>query len=266
MKKILFLALLPIFACSQNTYKAISNIVNPIENASELKIGINYEFQNLQLQSIYNLTQKHFIFATYNKNNSTSQVKYLFGDIKNIDINNSGFSFGSGFQKLLNNKRFKYRTMVLGVEFQEFNNSEYSPNSPLNKESSVFKYYKVFAQYNLSKVRENYNFGYAFKLSYFKIIEDLKINNEFANSFKGKNTIMIDPTINFDYKILQSRNLMIMSQLGFSSALWFVRDKQIDGNGTFVSSTETAELFISPIVKIGIQYNFKLFNTIKNNN
>ena len=71
---------------------------------------------------------------------------------------------------------------------------------------------------------------------------------------------MLDPTVNFNYKLLKNNQLLLTSQIGFSSSLWTISDRRTEKySWGRVSSIETSKFYFSPILKFGIQYriNFK---------
>ncbi len=267
MKKLLFL-LFPIIVNSQIGYKAISNLVNANEKANTIDIGFNYEFKNQQVQLMYNFTSNYFAFGTYNIKKSTDTYYSLFGGERKVDNNNLGYSVGVGKQKIVNLRNFKNTELLLGIESQKFETKEYSA-SYKSEEKDILKqnFYKIFAQFNMMKNRTNYDYGYSFKLSYFKITSyNFKERGNYSDGlekdFTGKSTLMIDPTINFNYKLLKNKNLLLTSQVGFSSMLWPIRNyKSLTGSTGLTSSSKESKFYFSPILKLGIQYRINLKNS-----
>jgi hypothetical protein len=263
----LILILLPIIINAQFSYRAISNIVVANERKGAIDVGVSYEFSNKKAQIIYNLTDKYFVFGSYNKNNSSDRYKTLFGDQRITENLNSGFSLGCGMQKLGKIGNFNNTEILIGFESQTNESYDYAVNyHPEEKDYLNDRYYKVFTQFNMMKNRTQFDFGFSFKLSYLKIdkyntdkfyetVSDLK------NDFTGKSTFIVDPTVQFNYKLLPNKNLILSSQAGFSSALWTINDKKVVTyqSGGSSSSEETIFLF-SPILKLGIQYRFNLYS------
>jgi hypothetical protein len=264
MRKLLLILLLPFFANAQHAYKAISNIVNANEISNVLDVGISYEVGNKQVQMIYNLTDKYFVFGTYNENNSTSTYKAFFGDKRKIDILNFGYSIGFGIQKITKMRKFQSTEILFGLESQKFQTSQYSPNYPEEKDFLKQNYSKFFTQFNITKIRTNFDFGYSLKLSYFVITSYSSDDSKpyFLNlksDLTGKSTLMVDPTVNFNYKILKNKQLLFTSQIGFSSSLWNISDKKTEKNSSGAeSSLTTTKFYFSPILKFGIQYRINL--------
>ncbi len=266
MKNLLsLLFVIPLLMNGQNGYKAISNIVNTNTKADVLDIGLTYEFDNKQGQIIYNLSNRLFVFGTHNQNNATIAYRTLFGSQRQTDILNTGYSLGTGLLNIINFRDFKNTELLLGFESQKFETKDYSIKyNPEEKKILRQNYFKIFTQFNIMRAREKYDFGYSLKLSYFKItsykVEDLRLYKfDLINDFTGKSTFMLDPTLNFNYKMLKNRNLLFVSQIGFSSALWPISDKQtqkFDFGGE--SSSNLTQFYFSPILKIGIQYRINL--------
>ncbi|WP_309607594.1 hypothetical protein [Flavobacterium sp.] len=253
-----------ILGLTSHAYKATSNITNLNEKSNVLDIGVSYELRNKQTQVIYNLTNKYFLFGTYNDNNSTSTYKVLFGDEQKIDIINFGYSIGFGIQKIAKLRKFENTELLFGCELQKFRTSQYSANYTDEKDFLEQNYSKIFAQFNIAKARTNFDFGYSLKLSYF-IITSYSTKNDklyfsnLKNDFTGKSTFMLDPTLNFNYKLLKNKQLLLTSQIGFSSSLWTISDRKTEKNSWGgESSLETYKFYFSPILKFGIQYRFNL--------
>ena len=254
-----------IFGLTSYNYQAISNLTNVNEKANVLSLGINYEFRIKQTQIIYNITDKYFVFGSYNENNSTSSYKPIFGGERKVDILNFGYSFGFGIQKIAKIRKFESTELLFGLESQKFQINGYYPNYPDEKNAVKQNYSKFFAQFNITKVKTNFDFGYSLKLSYFKITSYSKKDDKLYYSnlqadFTGKSTFMLDPTVNFNYKLLKNNRLLLTSQIGFSSSLWpisYRRTEKYSWGGE--SSIETSQLYFSPIYKFGILYriNFK---------
>jgi hypothetical protein len=246
-------------------YQAISNLTNGNEKANVVDLGINYEFNNKQAQIIYNITDKYFLFGSYNENNSTSAYKSLFGVERKVNVLNSGYSIGFGIQKIVKMRKFESTELLFGLESQKFQTSDYIVNYRLEGTDLKQNYSKFFTQFNIAKVRTGFDFGYSLKLSYFIITSySLKDNKPNSSNLKidlrGKSTFMLDPTLNFNYKILKDKQLLFTSQIGFSSSLWQIRDKKtVKYSSGGESSSTTIQFYFSPILKLGIQYriNFK---------
>ena len=104
-------------------YKATSNLIVANEKKGSFDIGLNYEFQNIKTQVIYNFSKKYFAFGTYNINNSsyTYQI-FLFNDTRAVENNNSVYSFGGGIQKLGRIGNYKNLELLIGFESQKVNN------------------------------------------------------------------------------------------------------------------------------------------------
>ncbi len=178
MRKLLLFLFVPflmngqqdILGLTSRAYNPTSNITNLNEKSNVLDIGVSYEFKNKQAQIIYNFTNRHFVFGSYNENNSTSTYRTLFGGERKTDILNSGFSIGIGIQKIAKIRGFKNTELLFGFESQKFATKDYlSTYPPEEKDILNQNYYKIFAQFNLTRCRENFDFGYSLKLSYFKI-------------------------------------------------------------------------------------------------
>jgi hypothetical protein len=247
MKKTLFclFGLLSVMGikAQDSYYKSTSNLIVANDNKATLEIGLNYEFRNVQAQAVYLLSDKYFIFGTYNINNSSYTYEtFIFGDTRVVENNNSGYSFGGGIQKLGRIGNYKNLELLIGFESQKVNNSEHFPDST-DKDYLNQKYYKIFTQFNVIKSKTNYDFGYSLKLSYLKLTH-FDYNN--SNYFDNKSIFLLDPTLSFNYKLLTNKNLLLTSQIGFSAAL---NNLEYDGDTTYL---------LSPILKFGIQYKFAL--------
>ena len=254
-----------ILGLTSYNYQAISNLTNVNEKSKILDVGVSYEIGNKQVQMIYNLTNKYFVFGTYNENNSSYVFKPWFGDQRKVNILNFGYSVGFGIQKIAKIRKFQSTELLFGLESQKFQTNEYSPNYPEEKDAVKQNYSKFFVQFNIIKVKANFDFGYSLKLSYFKITSYSEKDDKlyFSNlqvDFTGKSTFMLDPTVNFNYKLLKNDQLLLTSQIGFSSSLWTISDRRTEKySWGGVSSIETSKFYFSPILKFGIQYriNFK---------
>lgn len=229
---------------AQDTYyKSTSNLIVANEKKGSLDLGLNYEFRNIQAQAVYLLSEKYFIFGTYNVNKSSYTYEtFIFGDTREVENNNSGYSFGGGIQKLGRIGNYKNLELLFGYESQKVNNSENFPDST-DKDYLNQKYYKIFTQFNVIKSKTNYDFGYSLKLSYLKITH-FDYNN--SNYFDNKSLFLLDPTLSLNYKLLTNKSLLLTSQIGVSAAL---NNLEYDGDTTY---------WISPILKFGIQYKFAL--------
>ena len=229
---------------AQDTYyKSTSNLIVANEKKGFLDLGLNYEFRNIQAQAVYLLSEKYFIFGTYNVNNSSYTYETLiFGDTREVENNNSGYSFGGGIQQLGRIGSHKNLELLVGYEYQKVNNSENFPDST-DKDYLNQNYYKIFTQFNVIKSKTNYDFGYSLKLSYLKLTHFLYNNSNF---FENKSIFLLDPTLSFNYKFLTNKNLLLTSQIGVSAAL---NNLEYDGDTTY---------WISPILKFGVQYKFAL--------
>lgn len=232
-------------------YKATSNLIVANEKERFLDIGLNYEFQNIQTQVIYNFTDKYFAFGTYNVNKSSYTYQtFIFGDTRAVENSNSGYSFGGGIQKLGSIGNYKNLEVLIGFENQRVDNLEFSPNyNPEDKDRLIQNYYKLFAQFNMIKSKIKYDFGYSLKFSYLKFTRSDYNNTDY---FNNKTVFFLDPTLSFNYKLLTSKNLLLTSQIGVSAALNSLEYSY--GNGGF--STFTTIYLLSPILKFGIQYRF----------
>jgi hypothetical protein len=269
MKKEIFILLLPLFANAQffstndffvsNNffYRATSNIVVANPKKEVIDLGISYEFGNKQAQIIYNITDKYFVFGSYNLNNSTNVYKKLFSDVRINENSNSGFSVGFGTQKLFNWTSFNNSEILFGFEKQEVDRIDYDQNYlPEEKIFLILGYYKFFTQFNMMKNRPRYDLGFSFKLSYLKL--NKYDTNDFLtlkNDFTGKSTLLGDATFNFNFKTLKNKNLIFTSQVGFSAAFWTIYDKKEETYPTGGYSIAESTLYpFSPILKFGIQY------------
>ncbi|HQF47268.1 MAG TPA: hypothetical protein PLO52_04405 [Flavobacterium alvei] len=232
-------------------YKATSNLIVANEKKGTLDIGLNYEFQNIQTQVIYNFTDKYFAFGTYNINKSSYTYQtFIFGDTRAVENNNSGYSFGGGIQKLGRIGNYKNLELLIGFESQKVNNFEFSPNyNPEDKDHLIQNYYKLFTQFNMIKSKTNYDFGYSLKFSYLKFTH-FEYNNGYY--FNNKAVFFLDPTLSFNYKVLSNKNLLLTSQIGASLALNNIEYSYGDGGFTTFSTV----YLLSPILKFGIQYRF----------
>ena len=116
---------------AQDTYyKSTPNLIVANEKTGSLDVGLNYEFRNIQAQAVYLLTEKYFMFGTYNINNSSyTYTTFIFGDTRVVENNNSGYSFGGGIQKLGRIGNYKNLELILGYESQKVKNSEHFPDS-----------------------------------------------------------------------------------------------------------------------------------------
>ncbi len=229
-------------------YEATSNLIVTNSEKGTFDIGLNYEFRNIQAQVIYNFSEKYFAFGTYNINKSSYTYQtFIFGDTREVENNNSGYSFGGGIQKLGRIGNYKNLELLIGFESQKVNNFEFFPNyNPEDKDHLIQNYYKLFAQFNIVKSKTNYDFGYSLKLSYLKFTH-FEYNN--ANYFDNKSLFFLDPTLSFNYKFLTDKNLLLTSQIGVSAAL---------NNLEYFSDFTDSTYLISPILKFGIQYRFNL--------
>lgn len=246
--------LLPLSSNAQDIfYRSTSNIVVANTTKGSIDIGISHEFGNQQAQLIYNLTEKHFVFGTYNINNSNYTYNTFFGDERAAENHNSGFTIGGGIQKLGRIGSYNNLELLAGFEMQHVKNLEYSPNyNPEDKDHLVQDYFKLFAQFNMMKNRTNFDFGYSLKFGFLKFTK-FEYNN-YESDFNGKSVFLLDPTLNFNYKFLPKRNLILTSQIGFSTALNNIVNTETNGSLTTVSST----FIVSGILKFGIQYRFTL--------
>lgn len=232
-------------------YKATSNLIVANEKKGTLDIGLNYELRKIQAQAIYLLSEKYFVFGTYNINKSSYTYQpFIFGDTREVENNNSGYSFGGGIQKLGRIGNYKNLELLIGFESQKVNNFEFFPTyNPEDKDHLIQNYYKLFAQFNIIKSKTNFDFGYSLKLSYLKFTH-FEYNN--WNYFDNKAVVFLDPTLSFNYKLLTNKNLLLTSQIGASVALNNLEYSY--GNGGF--NTFSTEYLLSPILKFGIQYKF----------
>lgn len=253
MKKLILLFLFPILINAQFNYRAISNIVVSNPKKGAVDVGINYEFRNKQVQLLYNLTEAYFVFGTYNFNTSTNNYKTYSmwgGDVERTSENdNSGFSFGAGKQHLGKIGPFNNTEVLVGLEIQKVNSFDYATNyTTTYKEHIINNYFKAFGQFNMTKSRKFFDLGFSMKLSYLKYT--LYEYNKSVNDFTGKSTLLIDPTMHFNFKMLDNKNLLFTSQIGLSTALWPISDFKSNG----YSSSESIIFLISPILKFGLQY------------
>jgi hypothetical protein len=241
-------------------YKPLSNIVVTDSEKGTFSLGVNYEFQNVQVQAVCNLTKKYFAFGTYNFDNSSLNYTPLFGSNRTLEKQNSGFSLGVGIQELGRIGNYKNLELLAGFESQKVNNFDFSTNyHPEEKDHLRQNYFKIFTQFNMMKCRPNFDFGYSLKFSYlkfthFEYYDGGLFGNSNINYFDNKSVFLLDPTLNFNYKLLPKRNLSLTSQLGISTALNKLKDTSVDGNSTYYHSG----YLISPILKFGIQYNFSV--------
>ncbi len=226
-------------------YRPISNLIFANTKKEVLNVGLNYEFRNTQVQAIYALSGKYFVYGTYNIDNSNyTYIPGILGSTRERENNNSGYSFGVGIQKLGAIGNYNNLELLIGYEYQKVNTTENFLNST-DKDYLNQKYYKIFTQFNIIKSKKKFDFGYSLKLAYLKFT-DYQYND--YSGFKNKSNIFVDPSLSFNYKMLPQKDLLITSQIGFSAALNnFVLD---GGNSTYY--------FISPILKFGIQYKFAL--------
>lgn len=254
MKNILLslLLLCSSFVFSQETfYKANSNLVVADTINGHFNIGLNYEFSTKKIQLIYNFSPRYFVFGSYNFDNSNETQKSLFGDERTIEKQNSGYSFGAGLQKLGAVGIFKNLELLCGYEFQKVNNYEYYTNNiKLGKDHLNQEYFTVFTQFNMMRVMPRYDFGFSWKLTYLKFskIEYNDLNGVFA----GKHVFLILPTVNYNYKLLPKKKLLLTSQFGISAALMSLESET--GNKNY--SMTTSEYIAGSLLKIGIQYIF----------
>ena len=260
MKKIFLIILLPFLANAQY-YSATSNLFSTNNEANNLDLGINYEFKNTQLQALYNITEKYSVFATYNFNKTTTEyTTFLWGSKKAIDVDNSGYTVGLLYHIKGRLGRFKNLEVLVGVENQTVFTADYFINyRPESKEYLTEQYYKIFTQFNMTKIRKNVDIGYSFKLSYLKFIA---YNYYFGSkgNLDGKETFFIDPTYNLNFKPDGNNNFKLTAQIGFSAALNTLKDEQITSSANgIIYSTYTEEVYLlSPILKFGLQYQFNL--------
>lgn len=233
-------------------YRAASNIVVADSEKETFNLGVNYEFQSVQAQMVYNLTEKYFAFGTYNFDNSNLTYTTLFGSKRTIEKQNTGFSFGGGMQKFGRIGNYKNLELLVGFESQKVNNFEFSPNyNPEDKDHLTQNYYKLFTQFNMMKSKTNFDFGYSLKFAYLKFTH-FEYNN--GNYFDNKSVFLLDPTLNFNYKFLPKKNLLLTTQIGISTALNNLEYTSVEGSFT----NYTTEYLISPILKFGIQYRFNV--------
>jgi hypothetical protein len=262
MKKLILTIIFPILVQGQY-YKATSNLFSTNKEVNNLDIGINYEFKNTQFQGIYNINKKYSVFATYNFNQSTTEyTTFIWGDKRAVDVDNSGYSFGLLMHKNGRVGAFKNLEFLLGFENQTVFTADYFVNyHPESKEYLSEKYYKIFVQFNMIKIRKEIDFGYSCKLSYFQFTE-YDFYNSYKGNFNGKGTLFLDPTLNFNYKPGGNKNLKLTSQIGFSAALNTLKDEQTwgDENNQIFSSYSEETYLLSFILKFGLQYNFNLKN------
>ncbi|MFV8347144.1 hypothetical protein [Flavobacterium sp. ZB4P13] len=240
------------FDYGESYYKAVSNIVVADSEKGTFNLGVNYEFQSVQAQMIYNLTKKYFAFGTYNFDNSSLNYTPLLGSNRTLEKQNSGFSLGVGIQELGRIGNYKNLELLAGFESQKVNNFDFFTNDlPEEKDHLKQKYFKIFTQFNMMKCRENFDFGYSLKFSYLKFTH-FEYNNE--NYFNNKSVFLLDPTLNFNYKFLPKKNLVLTSQIGVSTALNNLESQSVNGNSTYYNSG----YLISPILRFGIQYRFNM--------
>ncbi|MES2545212.1 MAG: hypothetical protein V4548_10030 [Bacteroidota bacterium] len=256
MKKTLCLYIL-IFAVIQlkaqeTFYRPTSNLAMNNTEKGNLDIGINHEFGNQQLQAIYNLSEKYFVFGTLNINRAKYTYQTFLGGERTAQEDNSGFSFGGGIQKFGRIGNYKYLELIGGVELQNVDRFEFSPYYPDDIDYLSEKYFKLFLQFNMMKNRKNYDFGYSLKLGYLKFADYKSTNGE---DFNGQHFFLLDPTLNFNFKFLPKRNLKLTTQIGFSVALNEISDRQYFDSGGY---TETTNRLFAGILKIGLQYYFPI--------
>jgi len=254
MKKLLpytFLFFFTIQLKAQDTfYRATSNLAMINTEKGTLDIGVSHEFGNQQLQAIYNLSDKYFVFGTFNINRAKYTYQTFFGDSRTAQNHNSGFSFGGGIQKLGRIGNYSHLEILGGLEMQTIDNVEFSPDyNPEEKDYLFEKYYKLFVQFNMMKNRKNYDFGYSLKFGYLKFTD---YKGSSGNDFDNQEIFLLDPTLNFNFKFLPKRSLKLTTQIGFSTALNTISDKQTFGSGY----SETTVQIFSGILKIGLQYRF----------
>lgn len=225
-------------------YKPISNIIFANDEGT-LDVGLNYEFKNTQIQAIYSLSEKYFIFGTYNiSNTSYSYSTFLWGNTRLVSTNNLGYSFGGGIKKFGRIGRYDNLELLFGYEFQKVNKVESSPRFT-DRDVLNHNYYKMYTQLNIIKTKAKFDFGYSLKLSYLKITyyeENGWYNNNF--DFNDKSVVFIDPSVSFNFKMLTKKNLVLTSQLGLSAAL---NNLEFEGGYTYLAG---------PIAKFGVQYRF----------
>ena len=76
--------------------------------------------------------------------------------------------------------------------------------------------------------------------------------NDLSAVFAAKHVFLILPTVNYNYKLLPKKKLLLTSQFGISAALMSLESKT--GNENY--SMTTSEYIAGPLFKIGIQYIF----------
>lgn len=225
-------------------YKPISNIIFANDKGT-LDVGLNYEFKNTQFQAIYSLSEKYFMFGTYNlSNTSYSYSTFLWGTTRVVSTNNLGYSFGGGIKKFGRIGSYNNLELLSGYEFQKVNKLESSPEFTYRNVLN-HNYYKIFTQLNIIKTKPKFDFGYSLKLSYLKIINYEE--SSFYNSnvdYNGKSVVFIDPSVSFNFKMLNKKNLVLTSQIGISAGL---NSLDFDGGKTYL---------VGSIAKLGVQYRF----------
>jgi len=243
-------------AIAQETfYRASPNVVNADGNAGTIQVELNYQISTIQAQFIYNVTSAYFLFGAYNVDDSNNTYRTLiFRDKRTLEKNNSGFNVGAGIQNFGTIGRYENLELLLGFEQQKVNNIEFFTDSQSSRRDNLMQeYYKIFTQFNIMKNRTNFDFGYSVKASYLKFTK-IEFNTN-TDVFQGRSLIFLDPTVNFNYKFLSNKNLMISSQVGLSLPLGSLKETSVSNdNSVAISKSYLA----GPIFKVGIQYRFNL--------
>lgn len=221
-------------------YEPISSVIFANAKKGTLDVGINHEFKNTQLQSVYALTDKYFVFGTFNVNYSNYKLEESFlSSARIVNTNNYGYSLGGGIQNLGKIGNFKNLEFLFGFEMQNVNKRDSSIKYTY-EDLLLQNYYKIFTQLNIIKSRTNFDFGYSLKLSHLSYTKFTQ--NDILIPIKS--VFLIDPTLSLNFKMLPKKNLFLTTQFGFSIAT----DEEL--------SDEDSIWPLSSILKLGVQYRF----------
>lgn len=224
MKKIslFFAGLLTVsMASAQFThYRPGSNAFAGDIEKSTLNLELSYEFNNMQIQGTYAFSSNLFLTAVFNTDFSSVTIKPMLGPDATQERDIKGGTFALGYYNFSELGMFNHLELLGGYSYQDIHTTEFPKNTPETEDKTQIHqiHHRVFAQFNAIQSINRIEWGPSLKTT-FLTIPDFTVNNQ-EYLLQGKSTLVLEPSVSFNYKLLKSQRLRLTSQVGVYTALF----------------------------------------------